>query len=315
MRQSELYFRLSLKNTHGVTDGIQWWKDNIYINSNKTQLSSAGKYSFTNCKWESCTSSTTGGAISLSESTSSLNILSCMFSTCGSSSDGGAVYTVSLSTLLIIDSFFNACTVTRDTSNAGGVYALSITQCVRVDNTNFIQNEGYRHGNALFIQQSNSNAGSDSSIHPGTAISNGRFVSCCMKRYDATAYLKTGSGQSINNCLFANNYAKRWAGAVRLDVDTLRFDENGNALPYLLFDFFSNNQADKNYDGKTNPKSQAGQNVYLVSTDNIYNIGHKCFALSFAANDVYGNVRYHRSTDDSDHSMSNWFPQDVERGI
>ena len=268
----------------------------------------AGDYSFTNCKWQSCTSSSTGAAISLSQSSSSLNIIFCTFSSCSACSGGGAVYVSSLPSVFIRYSFLNSCRLSKDGSYAGGVYASSITKCVRIDDTSFIRNEGDGHASALLMDNSNSNTVSDTLKYQRTAISNCRFVSCRMTRYDGTVYLITLSIQSISNCLFSNNYAKRWAGAVRLHVDTLHFDEKGNALPYFLFDFFNNNEATNIDNGSPSEQSQAGQNIYLTSINNIVSNGDKCFASCFSANDRYGIVRYYPYTDQTARYPNNWLP-------
>ena len=92
--------------------------------TSQTQMNNPSTHTFTNSLWDSTSSSTGGGAISVSGS-SSLTLNNCLFLSCKSSSQsssdkfgGGALYFTSSGTLSVSSALFLSCSAVGERGGA-----------------------------------------------------------------------------------------------------------------------------------------------------------------------------------------------------
>ncbi|KAH7817928.1 uncharacterized protein MONOS_15454 [Monocercomonoides exilis] len=119
-----------------------------------------GANSFTWCVWNG--SNTTGTSNSVTDGISSggainmynlaagtLSVKFCSFNDCYAYAYGGGIFCVSINSIKIENNSFNACTAKN--SAGGGIYALSISSCVRISGCEFQNCKAYSNGGGLFL--------------------------------------------------------------------------------------------------------------------------------------------------------------------
>ncbi|KAH7818013.1 uncharacterized protein MONOS_3140 [Monocercomonoides exilis] len=141
---------------------------NVAINGSEGNLSKPGRQnqtddgenSFTWCVWNG--TKTTGTSISYSDGTSnggaiymynkasgSLSVKFCSFNDCTAYWDGGGIMCYSINSVKIENSSFNACTAKN--YYGGGIFAESISSCVRISDCEFQNCKASGHGGGLYL--------------------------------------------------------------------------------------------------------------------------------------------------------------------
>ena len=200
-------------------------------------MNNPSTHTFTNSLWDSTSSSTGGGAIYVS-GTSSLTLNNCLFLSCKSSSSsssdwfgGGAILFISTGQLSLLSALFLSCYAVGE---RGG--AIHVRFC---GDTSF--------SNATCVDCSCSTVGGGllaEGCH-GLALSNSIFINCRTQIGGACGFYERYSIFSVSNCIFGKNSAShslRGGGAVEDNV----YDAHYYCI--YSYSFFTQNTADNGND-------------------------------------------------------------------
>ena len=235
MRNSHLHFLSPSHNTYGETDGVHWWEEEHYINTNKIQLQSTGKYKFTDCRWEHCTSDLNGGAICLTASGSTLTVHRGTFIDCNTTEHyGGGIYIENSEKLDAQDSFFYQCHAKKKIDWGGGCICIYYgTVAHVVQHCAFIDSDCESDAGAISIYCC---SGTQSTL----PIQSSTFIQCkslsISQDGGAVCYCSNSVCLGMQNCLFSRCSAEN-GGAIWMTVPTTP------AFPIITFSFFHDNTA------------------------------------------------------------------------
>ena len=210
--------------------------------SSRHDLTEEVSYKFTFCSFSQlCGESDNGGAISCTgssiQTSTSLLVASCSFSEC-SAPDGGAIYTSTLSSFELQNSFFFDCSSTYNSSNHGGgsVWISAIQHQLVLCTNEFTSSTCKGSGGGVLIEQCSD------TIYGAEIIHGCKFLDC-----NATDQSPDGGGVCVWNnlktiglccCLFSSCHSAEDGGAIRHDINGYE----PNSYP-IRFCFFERNAA------------------------------------------------------------------------
>eukprot|EP00770_Monocercomonoides_exilis_P008089 MONOS_8047.1-p1 / transcript=MONOS_8047.1 / gene=MONOS_8047 / organism=Monocercomonoides_exilis_PA203 / gene_product=unspecified product / transcript_product=unspecified product / location=Mono_scaffold00293:421-1694(-) / protein_length=424 / sequence_SO=supercontig / SO=protein_coding / is_pseudo=false len=163
----------------------------------RQQIADNGANSFTWCVWNG--SNTTGTSNSVTDGISSggainmynlgsgtLSAKFCSFNDCYAHYAGGGIMCRSINSIKIENNSFNACTAQKD--EGGGMYALSISTCVRISGCEFQKCKANYYGGGLFLQSFNvsgsSCIGTENGKGESACVFECSFASCTLTNYN-----------------------------------------------------------------------------------------------------------------------------------
>ena len=235
----------------------------------------SGSASFTSCSFTSLSSTTSGGAIYLTQKDASLTIAMCSFTDCkAKKGSGGGIYANPAKEVIILESTFLRCNVIS--SNNGGegggcAYIYSVDQKVQIIYTSFISSSvPYDSGG---IHMRSCNAPENTFITFQHCI----FIACKGDDSDGGGIMAWGNNYNvgISNVLFCECSNKN-GGAFVLSV------LSSATTPFISFCLFYRNSATANGQDiyfnncGTNPISHSFttssrmDRVYLAENSNAY---------------------------------------------
>ncbi|KAH7817906.1 uncharacterized protein MONOS_8059 [Monocercomonoides exilis] len=159
----------------------------------RQQITDNGTNSFTWCVWNGSnttgTSSSTadrasnGGAINMYNlAAGTLSVKFCSFNDCYAYAYGGGIFCVSINSIKIENNSFNACTAKN--SAGGGMYAYSISTCVRISGCEFQKCKAVNYGGGLYLHTFNvsgsSCIGTESGKGESACVFECFFTSCSL---------------------------------------------------------------------------------------------------------------------------------------
>eukprot|EP00770_Monocercomonoides_exilis_P016268 MONOS_16221.1-p1 / transcript=MONOS_16221.1 / gene=MONOS_16221 / organism=Monocercomonoides_exilis_PA203 / gene_product=unspecified product / transcript_product=unspecified product / location=Mono_scaffold01572:8-1653(-) / protein_length=548 / sequence_SO=supercontig / SO=protein_coding / is_pseudo=false len=170
----------------------------------RQQITDNGANSFTWCVWNGSNTTgnqnsvsdgvSSGGAINMYSKTSgTLSVKFCSFNDCYAHWCGGGIMCYSINSVKIENNSFNACTAKN--CYGGGMYANSISSCVRISGCEFKSCNGKNNGGGLYLN--NFNVSGPSCI--GTENGNGE--SACVFECSFTSCSLTGSSGGGMYCV------------------------------------------------------------------------------------------------------------------
>eukprot|EP00770_Monocercomonoides_exilis_P014349 MONOS_14295.1-p1 / transcript=MONOS_14295.1 / gene=MONOS_14295 / organism=Monocercomonoides_exilis_PA203 / gene_product=unspecified product / transcript_product=unspecified product / location=Mono_scaffold00973:12275-17305(+) / protein_length=1677 / sequence_SO=supercontig / SO=protein_coding / is_pseudo=false len=170
----------------------------------RQQIADDDVNSFTWCEWNGSNTTGTqydysfedsnGGAIYMyNKASGTLSVKFCSFNDCYAKYAGGGIMCHEISSIKIENSSFNACTAQKD--YGGGMYAYSISSCVRISGCEFQNCKADRVGGGLYLE--NFNVSGSSCI--GTESGNGE--SACVFECSFTSCSLTGSSGGGMYCV------------------------------------------------------------------------------------------------------------------
>ncbi|KAH7817950.1 uncharacterized protein MONOS_13559 [Monocercomonoides exilis] len=162
----------------------------------RQQISTDLTNSFTWCVWNGSKTTGTsgsytdgvssGGAINMYSKTSgTLSVKFCSFNDCYAHYAGGGIMCHTINTIKIENNSFNACTAQKD--YGGGMYAYSISSCVKVSGCEFKKCKASYDGGGLFLQSFNVSGSSC------VGTENGKGESACVFECSFTSCSLTNS--------------------------------------------------------------------------------------------------------------------------
>ena len=277
-----------------LLNGTLLWEKKDFLYPERPSLPSSSSYEFSECSFTNCYSGTTGGAISLSNSQSSLSIDHNIFNGCNvpTSSDrcyGGAIYCSPSYSIIISSSSFISCNSFR----GGGVYLESISHYCSVSHSLFTHCAASDWGNGLLLYKlpPTNGGSSNSNITPLPVSSSCRFLH---NEHEVTTsgalYYRPLNGEhTIRENLYTSNHASLYGGAIEYNIP-------GNYNPTsatFYFNLFSNNYA-----------NNWGNDVLIYGNDKYNDINPfvHCFSTSNSLNRL-------GSCDGTFTHKDNWIPQ------
>ena len=237
-----------------LLNGTLMWNKKDFLPQDHTSLpthsSSSTSFQFSDCSFTNCYYASSGGAISLDNSYSSLLVEKSSFTGCNvpmfsDGPSGGAISCRPCYSVSISYSSFISC----KGSKGGGVYLWGISFFCSVSGCVFTQCEAKDWGNALLLRElpsiNGGNTNTNNNNHP-PACSLCRFLHNEHRVVTSGAiyFLPSYGAHTLKENLYTSNNADHYGGAVEYNVD-------GNyqvTCAIFYFNFFSDNNAKGNGD-------------------------------------------------------------------
>ncbi|KAH7818147.1 uncharacterized protein MONOS_3945 [Monocercomonoides exilis] len=241
-----------------------------------------GANSFTWCEWNgsnttgrsgsSSAENSNGGAIYMNDKASgTLSVKFCSFNDCSAYSYGGGIFCVSINSVKIENNSFNACTAQN--CYGGGMYARSISTCVRISGCEFQKCSAYGWGGGLYFENLNVSGtgciGTESGKGESACVFECSFTSCSLTT--------TGGGgmlcQSVpvvfkmRSLQFISCNAKEKGGGLYFNPDQQTAPSNNI---YCYFFFFHDCSC-------TTSSTSYGHDVYFHDGNNLFSSNNPFF--------------------------------------
>ncbi|KAH7821684.1 uncharacterized protein MONOS_7442 [Monocercomonoides exilis] len=214
-----------------------------------------------------------------------LSVKFCSFNDCYAHYDGGGIMCYSINSIKIENSSFNACTAQTD--NGGGMYARSISSCVRISGCEFQKCKASYDGGGLFL---NSFQVSGSSC---IGTESGKGESACVFECSFTSCSLTGSSGGGMYCVTVpEKFKMRSLQFISCDASSygggLCFAPSQSTAPsnnlYFYFFFFHDCRC-------TTTSTPYGHDVYFEDDNNLFSSSNP-FYESYTTNSNEKRVCY-----------------------
>ncbi|KAH7817948.1 uncharacterized protein MONOS_13561 [Monocercomonoides exilis] len=255
-----------------------------------------GANSFAWCEWNG--SKTTGSGTSYSDGTSNggaifmyglssgtLSVKFCSFNDCYAHYGGGGIMCREISSINIENNSFNACTAQN--YRGGGMYAYSISTCVRISGCEFQKCTSKYNGGGLFLQSfqvsGSSCIGTENGKGESACVFECFFTSCLVREYNGGGMYCHGVPASfkMRSVQFISCKTTTTGGG-------LCFNPNQQTAPsdnaYCYFFFF--------HDCRCSDSTPYGHDVYFRDDFHLFSSKNP-FYESYTTNDDENRLTYH----------------------
>ncbi|KAH7817954.1 uncharacterized protein MONOS_15766 [Monocercomonoides exilis] len=276
----------------------------------RQQITDNGANSFTWCVWNG--SNTTGNQNSVSDGVSSggainmyglssgtLSVKFCSFNNCYANYAGGGIFCYSINSVKIENNSFNACTAKN--CYGGGMYAYSISTCVRISGCEFQNCKAYSNGGGLFLNSFNvsgsSCIGTENGKGESACVFECLFTSCSLTdRFGGGMYCdNVPSAIKMRSLQFISCSAVSYGGGLYFRTYQSTAPSNNH---YCYFFFF--------HDCSCNASTPYGHDVYFEDRYNLFSSNNPFYeSYTTNSNDTRVCLQYYNG--------SSWVPQHTEK--
>ncbi|KAH7817908.1 uncharacterized protein MONOS_8061 [Monocercomonoides exilis] len=277
----------------------------------RQQITDNGANSFTWCVWNGSnttgTSSSTadrasnGGAINMYNlAAGTLSVKFCSFNDCYAYAYGGGIFCVSINSIKIENNSFNACTAKND--YGGGMYARSISSCVRISGCEFQKCKASGAGGGLYLYTFNVSEtaciGTENGKGESACVFECSFTSCSLtSQYGGGMFCQNvPAAFKMRSLQFISCSAVSVGGG--LDFRPYQSTAPGNNI-YCYFFFFHDCRC-------TTTSTPYGHDVYFEDRYNLFSSNNP-FYESYTTNSNDKRVYYQY------YNGNNWVYQETQK--